>query len=151
MEDVKKESKLDVLKTAITNFVNSDVNDLRDSTKKSEFIDSFKTILKADDSGVYSWLEKVLPFMKEEADKLGITVNPKEEFETEPEAEEPAPAEETEEPTEAAEEETPAEEASEEEPTSEEGEEATPAEEVKKESVTTRGDFLVEVANNFFN
>jgi hypothetical protein len=140
MAEEVKESKLDVLKQAITDFVNADVNDLRDTTKKSEFLDAFKTILKSEDSGVYSWLEKVLPAMKTEADKLGITVDAKEEFE--PESEEA-----TETPTA---EETP-------EETPEETTEEVPAEEntepeVKTESVQmTRGEFLVEVANNFID
>jgi hypothetical protein len=139
-EEEKKESKLDVLKDAITNFVNCDVNELRDSTKKSDFLDNFKTILKADDSGVYSWLEKILPFMKQEADVLGITVNPKEEFETESEPE--APVEE------APEAEATPEEAPEEETATEEA----PVEEVKKESQEmTSGEFLVEIANNFID
>jgi len=140
MAEEVKVSKLDQLKTAITDLVNCDVNQLRDATKKSEFVDNFKTIIKADDSGVYSWLEKVLPFMKDEANKLGITMDAKAEF---------TPESEVEEPTEPTEEETPAEEATEEEPTTEPTEEIPT--EVKAESVMTRGQFMIECANNYIN
>lgn len=137
MDEVKL-SKLDQLKTAITDFVSTDINELRDSTKKSEFVDNFKTIIKADDSGVYSWLEAVLPFMKAEANKLGITMNGKEEFTPESELEDPTP------------EEAPVEDVPEDttEPTPEE----VPVDDVKTEGVRmTRGEFLIEVANNFID
>lgn len=125
MDETKKESKLDVLKQAITDFVNVEVNDLRDSENKAKFIDAFKTVLKSEDSGVYAWLEEVLPFMKEKADEKGITLNSKDEYEAEPEDE------------------TPAEEAqTEETPTDE-----TPAEEVKAESYKSKNSLLVEMAN----
>jgi hypothetical protein len=137
MAEEVKVSKLDQLKTAITDLVNCDVNQLRDSTKKLEFVDNFKTIIKADDSGVYSWLEKVLPFMKDEANKLGITMDAKAEFTPESEVEEPTDVTE-EEPTPEATEEAPA-------------EEATPAETATESTHLTRGNFLVEAANNYID
>ena len=146
MDEVKttKQTRDEVLKDAITAFVSFKVADVHNAEEKSKFLDNFKLILKSEDTGVTSWLEKILPVMKQEADALGITTNPKEEFSTEePEAEEPA---------EATEEETPEEEATEEEPTPEATEEATPAEEVKTEGQKmTRGEFLVEVANNYID
>lgn len=150
MEDTKKESKLDVLRQAITDFVNVSVNDLRDSENKGKFVDAFKTILKSEDSGVYAWLEEILPFMKEKADAKGITMNPKEEYETEPEEEALAEPEEDTTPTE---EEAPAE--PEQDTTEEEApaegatDETTPAEDVKAESYKSRNSLLVEMANLF--
>jgi hypothetical protein len=133
-KDEVKLSKLDQLKTAITDFVNTDINELRDASRKTEFVDNFKTIMKADDSGVYSWLEKVLPFMKTEANALGIVMDAKAEFTPENETPEPPVTE---------------------EPVADE----TPTDEVPpetpevpvKESRMTRGEYLIESANQFID
>lgn len=134
MEETKKESKLDVLKQAITDFINVEVNDLRDSENKAKFIDAFKTILRSEDSGVYAWLEEILPFMKEKADAKGISLNPKDEYQAEPEEETPV------------EEETPTED---ETPVEETPAEETPAEDVKAESYRRGNSLLIEMANMF--
>jgi hypothetical protein len=133
-KDEVKLSKLDQLKTAITDFVNTDINELRDASRKTEFVDNFKTIMKADGSGVYSWLEKVLPFMKTEANALGIVMDAKAEFTPENETPEPPVTE---------------------EPVADE----TPTDEVPpetpevpvKESRMTRGEYLIESANQFID